>query len=33
MKAKLWLPIAMVASIGLTITVPAQSLADDFYNG
>src|SRR5918996_2324440 len=33
MKAKLWIPIAVVASFVLTITVSSQSSADDFYKG
>jgi hypothetical protein len=33
MKAKLWVSIAIVTSIGLTITVPAQSSTDNFYKG
>ena len=33
MKAKLWLPIAVVVGLVLTITAPAQLSADDFYKG
>jgi len=33
MKAKRWLPIAVIASFVLTVTVSSQSSADDFYKG
>ncbi len=33
MKAKLWLPVAAVVGFALTVSVPTQSSADDFYKG